>query len=57
MPYSEAQKKASRKYNEANYDRLYITIEKGKKDIIKKKAELEGISVNEFVVKSIEKNL
>ena len=53
MAYSEAQKRASRKYNENNYDRLYITIGKGKKDIIKKKAEDQGMSLNEYVVKLI----
>lgn len=57
MAYSEAQKRASRKYNENNYDRLYITIGKGKKDIIKKKAEDQGMSLNEYVVKLIEKSL
>ena len=57
MPYSEAQKRASRKYNENNYDRLYITIGKGKKEIIKEKAQSMGMSVNEYVVKLIEENL
>lgn len=57
MPYSEAQKRASRKYNENNYDRLYITIGKGKKEIIKEKAQSMGMSVNEYVVKLIEESL
>lgn len=57
MAYSEAQKRASRKYNEKNYDRLYITIEKGKKDKIKEKAAEMGMSLNEFVVKLIEEKL
>ncbi len=57
MAYTEAQKRASRKYNENNYDRLYITVEKGKKEIIKKKAQEQGMSLNEFVVSLIEKNI
>ncbi len=57
MAYSEAQKRASRKYNENNYDRLYITIAKGKKEIIKEKAAEKGMSLNEFVVKIIEEKL
>lgn len=57
MAYTEAQKRASRKYNENNYDRLYITVEKGKKEIIKKKAQERGMSLNEFVVNLIEKNI
>ena len=35
MPLSEAQKKAVRKYNESNYDRIELKVPKGKKDIIK----------------------
>ena len=57
MPYSVAQKEASRKYNENNYDRLYITVAKGKKEVIKERAELQGLSLNEYVVKVIEKSL
>jgi len=57
MAYSEAQKEASRKYNEKNYDRLYITVPKGRKEDIKKYAESKGLSLNEFVVKIIEKNM
>ena len=57
MAYSEAQKRASRKYNENNYDRLYITIEKGKKELIKDKAQEVNMSINEYVVNLIEKSL
>lgn len=57
MAYTEAQKRASRKYNENNYDRLYITIAKGKKEKIKEQAEKYGMSLNEYVVKLIEKDL
>ena len=57
MAYTEAQKRASRKYNEKSYDRLYITVEKGKKEKIKEKAQEQGMSLNEFVVNLIEKNM
>lgn len=57
MAYTEAQKRASRKYNENNYDRLYITIAKGKKEKIKERADMYGMSLNEYVVKLIEKDL
>jgi len=57
MAYSEAQKRASRKYNESNYDRLYITIGKGRKELIKERAQRVGMSVNEYVVNLIEKSL
>ena len=42
MAYTEAQKRASRKYNENNYDRLYITVEKGKKRNYKKEGTGAG---------------
>ena len=57
MPYTQAQKKASRKYNENNYDRLYITVSKGKKDIIRQKAESVGMSINEYVVRLIDDSI
>lgn len=57
MTYSEAQKRASRKYNANNYDRLYITVGKGKKEKIREKAQEQGMSLNEFVVNLIEKNM
>lgn len=57
MAYSEAQKRASRKYNEAAYDRLNIYIKKGMKDKIKATAEAQGKSVNEFVRELIEENI
>lgn len=57
MAYSEAQKRASRKYNEKAYDRLYITIEKGQKEKIREKAAENGMSLNEFVSKLIKENL
>ena len=34
MKTSESQKKASRKWNANNLDRIYITVRKGQKDII-----------------------
>ena len=55
--YTEAQKRASRKYNEKNYDRLYITIAKGRKEQIKEKAEESEMSLNEYVVNLIENDL
>lgn len=54
MAYSEAQKRASRKYNESAYDRLYITIPKGQKERIKQIAEESGKSINGFINEAIE---
>ena len=55
MAYSESQKRASRKYNENNYDRLFITVPKGKKDEYKAKAESEGKSLNQYIIDCIER--
>jgi len=56
MTYSESQKRASRKYNENNYDRLFITVPKGKKDEYKRKAEAAGKSLNQYIVERIERD-
>ena len=55
MAYSESQKRASRKYNENNYDRLFITVPKGKKDEYKAKAKSEGKSLNQYIIDCIER--
>ena len=55
--YSESQKRASRKFNENAYDRLYITIPKGQKDQIRQIAESGGISINGFIKEAIEEKI
>ena len=42
-------------YNRMNYDRIGITVPKGKKEIIKKAAKKSGKSVNEFINNAIDK--
>lgn len=51
---SKAQQKAVNKYVKANYDRLNVTIPKGKKDYIKAHAEARGESVNGFINRAID---
>ena len=51
---SEARTRASRKWNEANLDRLAITVKKGDRDRIKAAAEKAGVSVNRYVTEAIE---
>lgn len=36
MAYSEAQKKAVKKYNEKSYDEIKVRVKKGQKEIIQK---------------------
>ena len=57
MPASKAQQKAVNKYMAANYDRINLTVEKGKKDIIKEHAESKGESVNGFINRAINETM
>lgn len=57
MPASKAQQKAVNKYMAANYDRINLTVEKGKKDIIKEHAESKGESVNGFINRAISETM
>ena len=54
MPTTKASQKAVNKYMKENYDRNNLTVEKGKKDIIKAHAEARGESVNAFINRAIE---
>lgn len=54
MPASKAQQKAVNKYMAANYDRINLTVAKGRKDIIKAHADAHGESVNGFINRAID---
>jgi len=53
MSVSEAQKKASAKYNLKTYDRIELKVKKGEKDSIKAHAEKQGESLNAFINRAI----
>lgn len=57
MPASKAQQKAVNKYMNANYDRINLTIPKGKKDIIKAHADSKKESVNAFINRAINETM
>ena len=57
MAISEAQKRASRKYNEKAYDRIELKVPKGKKAVIKDFAEKQNKSVNGFVNEAIDEKM
>ncbi|MGN0449265.1 MAG: hypothetical protein ACI4G0_02740 [Ruminococcus sp.] len=57
MPVSEAQKKATAKYEQQNYDKVLLRLEKGKKDRIKLHAESNGESLNGFINKAIDEKI
>lgn len=54
MPSTTA---ASRKYNEKAYDRLYVTVPKGKKEEIRAHVALYGGSVNGFIGQAIDEKI
>ena len=57
MPVSQAQKKATAKYEQQNYDKVLLRLEKGKKDKIKFHAENRGESLNGFINKAIDEKM
>ena len=57
MPVSKAQQKATNKWIEKAYDRINLTVPKGKKDTIKAHAESHGQSVNSFINEAIDEKM
>lgn len=57
MAYSEAQKKAVKKYNEKSYDEIKVRVKKGNKDIIQKHAELNNETVNGMINRLLENEI
>lgn len=57
MPASKAQQKAVNKYMSANYDRINLTVPKGRRDKIKAHAEAHGESVNGFIGRAIDETM
>ena len=54
MAYSEAQKRAVKKYNEKSYDEIKVRVKKGNKVIIKKHADTNNETVNEMINRLLE---
>ena len=53
MAVSKSQQKAVHKYVKVNYDRMELTVPKGRKDMIKAHAEACNESVNGFINRAI----
>ena len=49
MPISKAQQKAVHKYVRKNYDRIGLTLPRGRKEDIEKRAKEIGESVNGYI--------
>ena len=54
MTVSKAQQACVNKYVKNNYDRINVTLPKGRKEIIKAHAEGRGESVNGFINRAID---
>lgn len=50
---SEAQRRAVAKYNAANYDRVELRLDKGRKETVKAHADIQGESLNAFINRAI----
>ena len=57
MATTKASQRAVNKYMRENYDRINLTVEKGKKDAIKAHAESKGESVNGFINRAINETM
>ena len=57
MATTKAQQKAVHKYVKKNYDRMELTMAKGKKDAVRKHAEKMGESINGFVNRAIDETM
>ena len=57
MPASKAQQKAQNKWIAKAYDRINLTVPKGKKDIIQAHAEARSESVNGFINRAISETI
>lgn len=54
MAVRKSQQQCVNKYIEGHYDRINLTVPKGKKDIIKQQAIANGESVNAFINRAID---
>jgi hypothetical protein len=50
----KASTKAKNKYNDANYDRISLSVPKGKKEEYKQLADNAGKSLNQFIIDCVE---
>ena len=54
MATTKASQRAVNKYMKENYDRINLTMPKGKKEIVQAHAETRGESVNAFINRAID---
>jgi uncharacterized protein (DUF1778 family) len=52
-----ARTRATRKFNEKAYDRLYTYVKKGQKEIYEDAAKKAGMTLNEFICAAIDEKI
>ena len=57
MAYSEAQKRATMKWDKENYDRVYLTVPKGMKQEIEEVAKAQGMSMRAYILEAINEKM
>ena len=57
MAVSKAQQASVNKYVKSNYDRINVTMPKGKREVLKAHAEARGESVNGFINRAIDETM
>ncbi len=57
MTYTKAQKNASIKYMTEKTDDIRLRVKKGLKDKYKKEAEKRGLSMTQFIINCVEKEI
>lgn len=57
MPVPKANQRAVNKYVKNNYDRINVTMPKGKKETIQSHAEAQGQSVNAYINTAIDEKM
>jgi predicted HicB family RNase H-like nuclease len=57
MAYSEAQKRATMKWDKENYDRVYLTVPKGMKQQIEAVAQEQGMSIRSYILEAINEKM
>lgn len=54
---SKAQQQAVQRYVSKNYDRIVLTLPKGKRDIIRDIADQSDMSMNAYIVQAIDEKM
>ena len=57
MPLTEAQKKANKKWDQKNLDRIQLVVRAGEKEQIRAAAEAAGESLNHYMVSATKERM